>query len=113
MPRGVKGSGADNQTGAAQWTAPAPGRGLATRPRSPDPLRSVVVDVDVDLVGNVDGGLAPAEAELAAEQEQQNQNDDDQQDYGKDAAPAATAGFDHGRTLVFGAVVVGHGNSPC
>src|ERR687889_444380 len=68
--------------------------------------RSVVVDVDVDLVGDVDGGLAPAQAELAAEEEQENQNDDDQQDYGKDAASAATAGFDHGRTLVFGAVIV-------
>ena len=44
---------------------PRGGQGLATRPAQTDPLRSVMIDVDVDLVGYVDVGGLAAEAEIA------------------------------------------------
>jgi hypothetical protein len=87
-------------------------RAGARNPPALDRARSVVVDVDVDLVGNVDRGLAPAEAKLPPEQEQQYQNDDDEKDDGENSASTATARFHDGRSFAVVAII-GHGNSPC
>src|SRR5438874_7890922 len=87
--------------------APAPGRGLATRPRSSCYL-SAVVDVDVDLAGDVDV-RGVAEAQLTPEDVQQHQNDNDQQDDGEDSATATAASFDNGRAFAVHIVaIVGH-----
>src|SRR6185437_17170488 len=84
-----------NGRGPSGETAPAPGRGLATRPRHI--FSSAVVDVDVDLVGNADVRAVP-ESEVGTEDVQQHQHDDDQQDDGKDGAASATAAcLDHSR----------------
>jgi len=66
-----------------------------------------VVDVDVDLVGNLDGRLVSAETELAAEQEQENQHDNNQQNDGENSATTTAAGFHDGRALHFIAII-GH-----
>ena len=95
------------------WTAPAPGRGIATRPRS---FRASVVDVDVDRIGNVDVRRLAAEAELAAEDEQQDEDDDDQQHNGENSATAsAAAGLHDGRAFVLRPLpsLSAIGNSPC
>ena len=55
---------------------------------------NALVDVDLDLVGDIDVGLVGAEAQLVAEQEQQHQHDDDQQDHREHASSSAAAGFD-------------------
>jgi hypothetical protein len=73
-----------------------------------------VVDVDVDLVGDIDCRLAPTEAELATEEEQEDKNDDDQEDDREHPATASTvAGFDYGRAVNVVTIIIGHGNSPC
>src|SRR5574338_536957 len=73
-----------------------------------------MIDVDVDLVGNVDVGCLAAEAELAAEDEQQDQDHDDEQDDGKHSAASATAaGIDYRGAFAFHTVVVGHEGTPC
>src|SRR5689334_7342980 len=95
-------------------TAPVRRTGTRNPSACPDPLRSAVIDVDVDLVGNVDVGVVPAEAELAAEDIKQHEHHDDQHDDGKYSAPAAaTAGLDYGSMLALRTVIIGHGNSPC
>ena len=82
---------AQTQTGATpSGRARSRGRGARNPPALLSPLRSVVVDVDVDLVGNADGRAVPARAELGSEDKQQHEHDDDQKHYGKYAA-AATA----------------------
>src|SRR5690349_15164411 len=75
-----------------------------------DPLRSAMVDVDVDLVGDVDVGRVPAQSKLATEDVQQHQNDDDQQHNGEySAAATASARLDYGRPLTLNIVaIVGH-----
>src|SRR6478672_6428278 len=95
--------------------APASRRGLATRPCGCR-RTSGLVDVYVDLVGNVDVRGLAAEAELAAEDEQQHEHDDDQQDHGQNAATSAAAisRFDHGRVFALNvvAVIIGHETLP-
>ena len=60
-----------------------------------------MIDVDVDLVGNVDCGLAAAEAKLAAEHVEQDENDDDQQHDSEHATASAATGFHYGRAFDF------------
>src|SRR4249919_4243926 len=90
----------------------APARRTGTRyPSSSVPFRgSVVVDVDIDLVGNVDVRRFAAEPEFAAEHIKQDKDDNDQQHDGEHAAASAATRFHNGRTV--GAVIIGHGNSP-
>ena len=49
--------------------------------------QSAVIDVDVDLVGNVDVRRLASKAEIGAEEIQQDEHDDDQQDDGKTPPP--------------------------
>src|SRR6185369_14599436 len=86
-----------------------------SQPARSDPLRSVGVDVDVDLVGDFDACLASANSKLVAEHEQKHENDNDEKRDRKNAAASAASGFYDGRVFALGttAVIIGHGNSPC
>jgi hypothetical protein len=73
---------------------------------------SAVVDVHVDLVGNIDCRTV-AKTKLTTEHVKQYEHDDDQQYHGKNAASAAAASLDDGRVFAFDVItIVGHETLP-
>ena len=61
---------------------------------------SLLVDVYVDRIGNLDGGSAVGQPKLGAEHPEKHQHDDDEEDDREDSSAAsASAGFDYGRSL--------------